>query len=522
MKSLIILIWLLFGQSEDPKYIIINDILYKIPESEIANMKSINNIQEKDITIFKFDKDSCFLSSIEWIKVPNMNAQNNDPYLKYRVKTTPLFILDDKFVDTEYIYQNDIQSIEPLHVDKAISIYGCKGLNPIFILRLQYGKKIQSKPVGAGAPKFSQVTSNSSKLGNDVFTIIGKTKGFKDSTMLYLKKAESGSLRDNLDSTLVINNSFTFKGTVSEPCQYFIHSGYTGWEGQPPESFYRVTFFVNNATIYLNDDIGNLKYSKILGSQLQNDNNEFNEMNYTNDATRDSINMVFMKLTPSDSVERKILGERSRKNYQAGIQLSMDFIKTHPASLISVWLLNIYKTSWGREKTKVFFNEFESQIQNTSYGKSVSEYIKQKEVVRVGDHFVDIELKNLNGVIVKLSSLEGKYILLDFWSAYCGPCRKEHPDLLKLYNQYRKKGFEIFAVSLDEKKESWQQAVVDDKINWITVSALKEWTACEAAMIYGVSGIPKSYLIDREGKIIAQDIRGEDLANKLKEIFNPK
>jgi peroxiredoxin len=229
-----------------------------------------------------------------------------------------------------------------------------------------------------------------------------------------------------------------------------------------------------------------------------------------------------MKLTPSDSVERKILIERNWKNYQAGIRLSMDFIKTYPASIISVCLLNIYKTTWGMEKTMELWNEFEPPIQNTSYGKSVSEYIKQKDVVRVGDHFVDIELKNLNGVLVKLSSLEGKYILLDFWSAYCGPCRKEHPDLLKLYNQYRKKGFEIYAVSLDEKKESWQQAVKDDKINWITVSDLKGATACEAAMIYGVSGIPTSYLVDREGKIIAQDLRVEILANKLKEIFSSK
>jgi peroxiredoxin len=522
MKSLIILIWLLCWPLENTKYIIINDILYKIPENEITIIKTTNKIQKKDITIFKFDKDSCLSSSIEWIRVPGINARFNDPYGNYRAKTTPLFICDGKFVDTDYIYQDDIQSLAPIPIDKAILTYGCKGLNPIFILKLRYGKIIQSNPVGAGAMKFSQGPFKSLSEDGGKFTIIGKTKGFKDSTILYLKKDESGSLKDNLDSTLVINNSFTFKGTVAEPCPYFIHTGYTGWEGQPPENFCRVTFFVNNSTIYLNDEIGNLKYSRISGSQLQNDNNEFNEMNYTNDATLDSINQVLMKLTPSDTIERKILGERSRKNYQAGIQISMDFIKTHPASLISVWLLNIYKTSWGRENTKAFFNEFETQIQNTSYGKSVSEYIKQKDVVRVGNHFVDIELKNLNGVLVKLSSLEGKYILLDFWSAYCGPCRKEHPDLLKLYNQYRKKGFEIYAVSLDEKKESWQQAVIDDKINWITVSDLKGATACEAAMIYGVTGIPKSYLINNEGKIIAQDIRVEELANKLKEIFNSK
>ena len=522
MKSLIILIWLLFGQSEDPKYIIINDILYKIPESEIANMKSINNIQEKDITIFKFDKDSCNVSSIEWIKLPSLNQQFNDPYRNYRAETTPLFILDGKFVDTEYIYQNDIQSIELLHIDKAISKYGCKGLNPIFILRLQYGKIIQSKPVGAGAMKFSKGPSNSLTQEGGRFIIIGKTKGFRDSTMLYLKKAESGSLKDNLDSTLVMNNSFTFKGKVSEPCPYSIHTGYTGWEGQPPESFYRVIFFVSNSTIYINDEIGNLKFSKISGSKLQNDNNELNQLTNPFISTLDSINKVIIKLTPSDSVKRKMLRERFQKSYEADVQTSFDFIKIHPKSIMSVYILNIYKTMWGREKTKVLFNAFEPQIQNTSYGKSVNEYIKQKDVVHVGDHFVDIELKNLNGELVKLSSLGNKYILLDFWSSYCGPCRKEHPDLLKLYNQYRKKGFEIYAVSLDEKKESWQQAVVDDKVNWITVSDLKGATACEAAMIYGVTGIPKSYLIDREGKIIAQDIRVEELANKLKEIFNSK
>ena len=100
MKSLIILICLLFGQSEDPKYIIINDILYKIPESEIAIIKTTYNIQDKDVTIFKFDKDSCNVSSIEWIKLPSLNQQFNDPYRNYRAETTPLFILDGKFVDT--------------------------------------------------------------------------------------------------------------------------------------------------------------------------------------------------------------------------------------------------------------------------------------------------------------------------------------------------------------------------------------------------------------------------------------
>jgi hypothetical protein len=156
MKSLIILIWLLCGPSEDFKYILINDILYKIPESEIIIIKTINKIQEKDITIFKFDKDSCNASSVEWIKIASLNPQSNDPYRNYRVKTTPLFICEGKFVNTEYIYPEDIESMGPIPKDEAISKYGCKGLNPIFLVNLRYGRKIQDKPVGG--IKFRQGT----------------------------------------------------------------------------------------------------------------------------------------------------------------------------------------------------------------------------------------------------------------------------------------------------------------------------------------------------------------------------
>ena len=132
---------------EDPKYILINDILYKIPESEIATIKTTNNIQENDISIFKFDKDSCYASSVEWIKIANLNPRS-DPYLNYRVKATPLFIYEGKFVSTDYIYPEDLKSMRLIPKDEAISKYGCKGLNAIFLITLHYGKKIQNKPVG--------------------------------------------------------------------------------------------------------------------------------------------------------------------------------------------------------------------------------------------------------------------------------------------------------------------------------------------------------------------------------------
>jgi len=226
-----------------------------------------------------------------------------------------------------------------------------------------------------------------------------------------------------------------------------------------------------------------------------------------------------MKLSPSDTLKIKVLRERNNRNYLANQQICMDFIKTHPRSLLSAHILNIYKTTWGKEKTMELFGVLDKTVQELSYGKSIKVFIQQSYNISIGGPFVDIELPGLDGNLIKLTSLKGKYILLEFWASSCGPCRAEHPKLLELYTKYKEKGFEIYAVCLDEKKESWKQTVTHDKINWITVSDLKGSSNCEAAMIYGVTGIPQNYLIDQEGKIIAKDIRGEALVAKMKEIF---
>jgi thiol-disulfide isomerase/thioredoxin len=352
------------------------------------------------------------------------------------------------------------------------------------------------------------------------FTIIGKTTGFKDSTRLYLQDGKAETILDNMDSTYVINNSFTFKGRVSEPKMLSIHTGYTGWKNQPPETFHEVSFFVDNTTIYLKDETGNLKYSTFAGSELQNDNTEFIQMIKKFLIKNDSINKVSENLTLSDSIIAKSLGKEAQENSDAWNKAGLVFIKMHPKSILSVANLNSMKNVYGKDKTKQLFNLLDPKIQNTSYGKSIQEfeeYIKPEYVKNFGD-LNDIELPNLDGELVKLSSFKGKYILLEFWASWCGPCREENPNLLMLYNNYKSKGFEIYAVSLDDKKENWQKAVTDDNITWITVSDLNGENSKEAE-IYEVTGIPKNYLIDREGKIIAENIRGEELANKLAVIF---
>jgi peroxiredoxin len=365
---------------------------------------------------------------------------------------------------------------------------------------------------------------NDSKAGTppqnqDSFTIIGKIKGFKDGNKLYLKKAEPGSLKDNLDSAVVINNSFTFKGKISEPAQYTIHTGYTGWYGQPPVTFHRLDFWINNSTIYINDEVGNLKFAKISGSQLQTDNNDMIQTINPLYSKLDSIGRIILSLTPSDSVRNRKLRVLFRKLDSERFDSEINFIKTHPESIISINLLNIYKQTLGKAKSQELYFLIDQKIRSTEDGRSIKKYIGLPDPVEIGDKFTDIELPDLSGKLIKLSSLKGNYILLEFWAGWCGPCRAENPRLSNLYNKYRQKGFEIYGVSLDEKMEGWQNAVNEDKMNWITVSDLKGRAYSQSASVYNVSGIPHNYLINKKGIIIAQDIMGENLEKRLKEIF---
>lgn len=162
--------------------------------------------------------------------------------------------------------------------------------------------------------------------------------------------------------------------------------------------------------------------------------------------------------------------------------------------------------------------KFHKALPNHKYTRELVEYVNSLRTLAIGQEAPEITLPNPDGQMISLSSLRGNVVMIDFWAAWCRPCRMENPNVVKAYKKYHDKGFEVFGVSLDRNKEDWVDAIEKDGLVWNHVSDLQYFNS-EAARLYNINAIPATYLIDREGKIIAKNLRGKALEEKLAEIF---
>jgi peroxiredoxin len=197
-----------------------------------------------------------------------------------------------------------------------------------------------------------------------------------------------------------------------------------------------------------------------------------------------------------------------------------EFIKAHPASLVSAYALYrdfSYRLSADEIRSNIAL--LDSSLWNTQYVKVLEELIGTLEVVNIGKPAPDFTLNAPDGTPVRFSDKLGKgYVLLDFWAAWRGPCRRENPNVVAVYNNYKDKGFDVFGVSLDHSKQAWVEAIAHDSLTWTHASDLKYWDS-EVAKRYGVRAIPSNFLIDRDGIIVAKNLRGENLETALKEFL---
>lgn len=308
------------------------------------------------------------------------------------------------------------------------------------------------------------------------FSFTGKTNGLENGTILILENIDTDKV---LDSTIVQNNSFVFNTKLtSSPIRAVFHT--------KDYSNYRFVWLENNEMIF--------------------------------DATLSDFRNALIKGSKTEDLSQSLKRAIDTVSRNERTKLEKKFVRDNPNSIVSANLLSICSTTWGKEKTKELFDKFSVENKNTEYGKKITRYIELNMSPKIGEDFVDFRMADQMGNTNKLSDFKGKVILLEFWAAWCGPCREENPNLVKTYQTYKKKGFEVFAVSIDKDKESWLEAIKKDNLTWKHVSELNGQDNT-AGLIYGVSGIPDNFLIDQNGKIIGRNLRGDKLNEKLAEIM---
>lgn len=201
--------------------------------------------------------------------------------------------------------------------------------------------------------------------------------------------------------------------------------------------------------------------------------------------------------------------------------LVAEMIGRQPASLGVINLLqnNVIDRDQHYDTYLQVANKLREEWPEYYHAKQFIALVDGMKATAIGQPAPEIALPNPEGEVVRLSSLQGKYVLVDFWAKWCGPCRAENPNIVRMYNKYKDKGFTVFGVSLDRSREDWLRAIEDDNLTWTHVSDLKYWQS-EAARIYNINAIPFSILLDPDGIIIAKNLRGSALDKKLAEIFN--
>lgn len=348
------------------------------------------------------------------------------------------------------------------------------------------------------------------------FTIEGNIGKLNAPAKVYFDYMDNGTSKS--DSAVLVNGSFRFAGQ-SSPYSY-VRMGLSHNGSGKERAVYGgdvIYFYMGNEKIAIHSK-DSLSNAVISGSATNKEYADYNKfIGGTIMELTKAANAAFSAGTPEqqkDTAYFKALDVKYRQSLANRAAKQIEFASTNPNSYFSVVALSEAGGNKGVAAIEPVFKKLNPKLQLTDMGQEITQRIKAAYTVKVGLPAPQFALNNTEGKPVALSSLRGKYVLIEFWASWCSPCRAENPNLRAQYEKYHDKGFEVLGVSLDDDKAKWTQAIAADKLPWIHVSDLKGWNN-EAGRLYGVRGVPASYLLDPEGKIIATNLRGESLNSKL-------
>ncbi len=346
--------------------------------------------------------------------------------------------------------------------------------------------------------------------GNDsTFTVTGNISGIDTGRMIFLHRVGDDKV---YDTAQIVKGAFKFSGKI--PAEEGM-SAYTCFiDGRNDD---RTTVLIENAKMQFTAKADSFDNAIASGSVAQDDYNAFGKLTASIDSATNALGKAYS--ATSDKAVKDSLG-KVYDQYDSILQTMVPaFVKAHNRSYGSAYIIS--RTLLVQPKLEVLepvYNLLDSTIKQSKSGKLIAEVIDAVRKTSVGQMAPDFTMNDRDGKPVALSSLRGKFIFLDFWASWCGPCRRENPNIVAAYAKFHSSKFDILGVSLDSKKDKWEEAIAKDKLTWNHVSDLKGW-GNGAAKTYGIRAIPANLLLDKDGKILARNLYGDDLEKKLAEVL---
>lgn len=348
-----------------------------------------------------------------------------------------------------------------------------------------------------------------SALEPDQFRLNG-TLEQSEGGVVYLMREVDGALQ-KVDSAAIRNGKFTLEGEIASPEMYFLQVNNS-------DDYARV--FVTDANISVQIDIQNPDQSLVSGSEVHDEYVAAmaivvpyeEELNHLFEWFRNP--KITLNAEMNDSISKLADDVYVRQN--AAIQ---QWVEAHYSSPAAAYMVNrflIFEADYNLIAR--WADTFSAQIPENKYVRLLVERKSILAASAEGKQAPDFALPDSNGIEISLASLKGKVVYIDFWASWCGPCRRENPNVVKIYQEFESRNFEILGVSFDESREAWLQAIHEDQLPWLHVSDLQGWKS-SAGILYGINSIPHTILLDTNGQVVGHNLKGEDLRLKLEELL---